>query len=78
MTVSKKVHMLRFTPASLGLAGDPGRWRCILRYSHPKRLGLLWTPCGVREVRLIPQYLRALPMNFLLNRLIADFLRGRQ
>ncbi len=35
--------------------------RCTLRH------------CGVQKVRLIPQYLRALPMNFLQNRLILTF-----
>ena len=50
-----------------GLVKSPyAALRCILRH------------CGVQEVRLIPQYLRALPMNFLRNRLISDFLRVSQ
>ncbi len=40
--------------------------RCILRC------------CGVLEVRLIPQNLRALPPNFLQSRLKLDFLREHQ
>jgi len=61
-----------------GLVKSPyAAFRCILRHSHPKRLRLLGTPCGVQKVRLIPLYLRALPMNFLRNPLIY-FLRGRQ
>ncbi len=39
--------------------------RCTLRH------------CGVPKVRLIPQNLRALPMDFLRNRPLCDFLRGR-
>ena len=62
-----------------GLVKSPyAALRCILRHSHPKRLRLLGTPCGVQKVRLISQYLRALPMIFLQNRLISDFFGGRQ
>ncbi len=58
---NKKPHIKITTPD--GLVKSPyTALRCILRH------------CGVLEVRLIPQDLRALPMNFLRNRLFLVFL----
>jgi len=59
------------TPASLRLAGDPGRCTAYLVTRTPKSLRLFGDPAAAYlKVRLIPRYLRALPMDFLLSRLI--------
>jgi hypothetical protein len=50
----------------------------VLKKAHMLHCAASLRHCGVHKVRLIPQDLRALPMNFLRNRLIGDFLRGRQ
>src|SRR5271157_581266 len=63
-----------FHPSKSTTYRGPRALRCILRHSHPIRLRLLGTPCGVQQVRLIPQDLRALPMNFLRNRLFSVLL----
>jgi hypothetical protein len=39
MAVSEKVHMLHSTPASPGLAGDPGRCAAYFVTRTPKDLG---------------------------------------